>query len=520
MTTSDSPILSSANPPVPQWLLLLLVSGVGALLLWYASAWGVGVWPDSAEYIAAARRMDGFGALFTLPTEWAPGYPVLLALAYLVGDDVFAVTRVLQCLLFAGNLAAAMLLLRELLVQQGNNNSWLPVGGGVVLLFSQHLWQVNFYACSEGPFLLCQQLSALVLLRYLAHNNFRLLGVAAALAALALLFRYAGIAWVGAGSLALLLLQQGDLERRFRSAVIFGSLSLAPFLLWLIANKLLRDETTNREFVVHLVTRADFIDLAGEFASWFAVRQGLFIFLVEVVLCVAVSWLALRRFATTAPPLRRFVVLSAVYVVVYTLVILFSKSFLDAYIPFDDRMFVPAYLFSMLALLACAHQLLLSATEQRTRVIAMLALAFVGVFNAVGLLPVVAATKKTGIGYLSAYMASLSQVEDVPQLHGKIVYSNAPDYLRMRTDFVIHDYPRKFSPTTQLANPEYENELATMRSSVQAGAALLVHYQDLEWRSYFPPGAELEMLGFETILRGNGVRILSFPVAAPAPATE
>ena len=83
----------------------------------------------------------------------------------------------------------------------------LPVFGGLVLLVSATLWQVNFYAWSEAPFLLCLQGSALALLRHVESGTRGTFVAAVALAAMALLFRYAGIAWVGAAALTLLLLQ-------------------------------------------------------------------------------------------------------------------------------------------------------------------------------------------------------------------------------------------------------------------------------------------------------------------------
>jgi hypothetical protein len=123
-------------------LLHLLLAVAGALLLWMSSPWGVGVSPDSAEYIAAARRLTGPADLFNLPTQWAPGYPVLLALAYLFGDDIFATTRLLQCVLLAANIGSGIALLRHVMGRDG----LLPVSGGLVLLVSATLWQVNFYA--------------------------------------------------------------------------------------------------------------------------------------------------------------------------------------------------------------------------------------------------------------------------------------------------------------------------------------------------------------------------------------
>ncbi len=368
-------------------LLHLLLAVAGALLLWMSSPWGVGVSPDSAEYIAAARRLTGPADLFNLPTQWAPGYPVLLALAYLFGDDIFATTRLLQCVLLAANIGSGIALLRHVMGRDG----LLPVSGGLVLLVSATLWQVNFYAWSEAPFLLCLQGSALALLRHVESGTRGTFVAAVALAAFALLFRYAGIAWVGAAALTLLLLQAGSWQQRLRKPVLFGFVALAPFVL-----------------------------------------------------------------------------------------------------------------------LACLLQL---APAPQTQLLAALALIAVAGGNVLALWPGVTAARSQGIGYLSAYMSSVSRVEEVPELARVTVYTNAPDYLRMRTDFTIHDYPRKYAPTTGLANAAYASDAAFMEKQVREGKAVLAHYNGFEWRAYFPTLAELNESGYVRLLAGNGVQLLALPVA-------
>jgi hypothetical protein len=368
-------------------LLHLLLAVAGALLLWMSSPWGVGVSPDSAEYIAAARRLTGPADLFNLPTQWAPGYPVLLALAYLFGDDIFATTRLLQCVLLAANIGSGIALLRHVMGRDG----LLPVSGGLVLLVSATLWQVNFYAWSEAPFLLCLQGSALALLRHVESGTRGTFVAAVALAAMALLFRYAGIAWVGAAALTLLLLQAGSWQQRLRKPVLFGFVALAPFVL-----------------------------------------------------------------------------------------------------------------------LACLLQL---APAPQTQLLAALALMAVAGGNVLALWPGVTAARSQGIGYLSAYMSSVSRVEEVPELARVTVYTNAPDYLRMRTDFTIHDYPRKYAPTTGLANAAYASDAAFMEQQVREGKAVLAHYNGFEWRAYFPTLAELNESGYVSVLAGNGVQLLALPAA-------
>jgi len=493
--------IRTSLPSLLQWL----VAAAGALLLWYSSPWGVGVSPDSAEYISAARMLHASGDFFALPTQWAPGYPVLLSLAWIGIGDPFTLIRLLHCLLLAANISAGIAIMRHVL----GRDSLLPVVGGLVLLVSGTLWQMNFYAWSEAPFLLCLQGSALALLCHLESSSRNTFMAAMVLAALALMFRYAGIAWVGAAALTLLLLQPGDWQQRLRSAVLFGVFAVAPFLVWLALNQLIRNETTNREFVVHVVGTADLLALLQQLGAWFGLHAGL-LFVVAQIVLVTMLVRGVQRVAGLSPRQQQFLLLAGIEVTFYILFILFSKSFLDDYIPFDDRIFSPAWLFALLALLVLTLHLLQQAS---TQAVAVLSLLCISASNLLVSWPAIAAAHAQGAGYLSAYMATVSKVEEVSELALLTVYTNAPDYLRMRSDFNVHDYPRKYAPTTGLANPAYADEVASMTEQVMEGKALLVHYDGFDWRTYFPTLSELNESGYISVMTGAGVQLLAVPAA-------
>jgi hypothetical protein len=300
--------------------------------------------------------------------------------------------------------------------------------------------------------------------------------------------------------------------------LVFGFTAVLPFVLWLLANKLIRDETTNRSLVVHLVDGNDLMALLLQIGSWFGLATGRLFFVAGAALAIA-TWVAALRGKVQAPAgLRQLLWICLAQVVVYTVFIVLSKSLFDAYIPFDERIFVSAWLFTWLGVLAAA----MHASAQGGRQLGV-AVATALVFALSGgwqLLPKLALANERGEGYLSAYMTTrVSKVEELKALAGRTVYSNAPDYLRMRTDFTVHDYPRKFAPTTLLVNPEYQNELATMQQSAGKGEAVLVHYQGFEWRRYFPSLQELQQLGYQEAMSGSGVSILVFPGEAATSQT-
>lgn len=496
------------------WLLAVLIAACGGFSVWYASVWGIGVSPDSAEYLAAARRLHGIGDLLHLPTQWAPLYPVLLKVASFFGPDIFVTTRWLQSLLMAANLLAALWVLQTVTASY----RWQTLVCGVLLLCNFKLWQIAFFAWSEAPFVLCQLLSALCLLRFWQQGGLRWLLWCALFAALAQLFRYAGVAWIGTVCLLLLYRSRTEWRAGLRHGVLFGALALLPFILWLLINKWVRDETTNRTLVMHLITPGDLRELMLQLGSWVGGSAGVLGGAAGLLLTALLVRQALLHKQAASSMQTALMHTGVAYALCYTLFILLSKSFFDAYIPFDDRIFVPAWLFASLALLTLLQWLWDLAVRLERRAVALLCvlLASTGLAQ---LVPDLLVTRLQGQGYFSAYMAQVSDVNAVPALVSRTVYTNAPDFLRMMTDYTVQDYPRKYAPTTKLANPLYQQALDTMQQQVQAETALLVHYQGFEWRAYFPQRDELLKLGYVPVMEGNGVEVLSYPTSPSATQT-
>ena len=498
---------------LPLRILALLISSCGAMLIFYSTSWGIGVSADSAEYITAARRLDSFPAVFTLPSHWAPGYPVLLALANLCNDDILITTRLLQCLLFAVNLYLAS----WLLVRINQSNSPLMIIGSLLFLVSYATYNVHFFAWSEGPLILLQLLSTGCLLGYWQNGSRKLLLGASALAALALLFRYAGVAWIAACGLALLLTGSERFSNRCKQALLYWTVALCPFALWLLVNDLVREETTNREFAVHLITLGNLKILLAMVVTWFGGRQGRPVFVIEAALAAAVLYLAFRRSGDLPSAFRRFARLAVIYTACYTAFILFSKSFLDAQIPLDDRIFMPVFVFSFLVLAGAVARLMLHGDLQG-KAAAVLALVLLLGGNGLHLVSVARARNASGAGYLGESMVSLSRVSEMPLLVGKKVYSNAQEYVRLVSSLEAVEYPRKSSPNTRAANDNFVAELDAMRVAARAHEAYLVHYDIFKYRTYYPSLAELTAAGFEVLMRGRGVTVLGFP-APVAPVT-
>jgi hypothetical protein len=191
---------------------------------------GPGLSPDSVQFLAAAkslaaglgwRRVEG-GPL----VEWAPLLPAWLALGIKLGVAPLLWARA------TGALAAAGVSWALGAWTSRASGSWLAgYGAALVAAVSFPLWFVSAHLWSDAPFLFLALLGVLAL-------DARRWRAAAALAALACLMRYLGVTLVAAGVLWL------ASQRRWRRALWYAGLSLAPLALWLGRNALLTGTAT------------------------------------------------------------------------------------------------------------------------------------------------------------------------------------------------------------------------------------------------------------------------------------
>ena len=144
-----------------------LIAISGFLVVFSSSLWGIGISPDSAEYVNTARQLLSGAGFSSIPSHWAPGYPLLLALLGLVSSDMLEAIRLLQCALFAAMLYVSTLILMVV----NRSHSPAMVLGSALFLVSYTTYNIHFYAWSEAPFMLCQLLSAMQLMRWPKQYN-------------------------------------------------------------------------------------------------------------------------------------------------------------------------------------------------------------------------------------------------------------------------------------------------------------------------------------------------------------
>ncbi len=92
--------------PAPSIVIALFAGTVACILLFWISAYGPGVSPDSIIYLETAVSVasgEGFYANGEPVTHFPPAYPLLLALGSLIGSDILATSRVVHATIFGMN---------------------------------------------------------------------------------------------------------------------------------------------------------------------------------------------------------------------------------------------------------------------------------------------------------------------------------------------------------------------------------------------------------------------------------
>ncbi len=218
---------------------------LGVILILLSTArYGVGLSPDCASYFSAARSLlagEGYrypdGAIYT---HWPPLFPTLLAIPGLVGIDPALAARGVNALAFGGIVFSS-----GLLFSRCARSKAVAVLGTLSVLASAPLLAVSRMAWSEPVFILLAVLFVLLLPQFTRTRSRGVFLVLSALVGLACLERYAGVALIGAGGLAIAVcISRASLPARLAYSSCFCLLSGLPLALWLLRNRLLAGQTT------------------------------------------------------------------------------------------------------------------------------------------------------------------------------------------------------------------------------------------------------------------------------------
>jgi hypothetical protein len=492
-------------------------AAVAGAALAVATPWGLGISPDSAVYIGAARSLArGHG--LTLPADsgtfapivhYPPLYPGLLAVLSLGGSDAIAAAKWINVLLFFGNvfLAGVVVYSATGLVLASVTTACLAATAFPMMLIHSMAW-------SEPLFVLLQSLGILFLLLYFWHSTCRSLLAAAVAMGLSILGRYAGLSLVASGMLGILFLGAAGIKQRLRDAGIFLAVGLVPIGLWVIRNQRVGGTATNRTIGFHPAgfdQISDFIDTVGSWflAFWVSSREIQLLSLCGVAFAGLLVWLlsqtiVARAESTFTERLKAVLFLTTFVVANYLLLLFVSISLLDVQIPLDSRMLSPCYIPSVLFVVSGVT--FLTRREQKSLssrlIVPVLALSAMGI-QLPASLNWLRQLHWEGVGYSSRPWKESETIKRLATLSpSHSIYSNAPDVVYTLLGSPATMIPRKTNTDSNLPNPDYRVQIEQMERELQTTNGVLVFFDRVNWRSYLPSAEELQsLLGLRLMLK-------------------
>jgi 4-amino-4-deoxy-L-arabinose transferase-like glycosyltransferase len=347
------------------YILLIIFIGAGMFLVWYSTIWGAGLISDTFQYAASARSLVS-GDGFSLPygegelqpmTKYPPMFSILLAGFELLGGTALQGARILNILLFGLNIFLVFYSTRDL-----SHSNWFALLTALLFTISFVMVEVHSWALSE-PLYISLSLTALLLAqKYFEETKVTWIVLAALAASAAFLTRYVGVSLVLAMSIILLLNRAGQ-KQRMRDLLLFGGIAVLPMTLWSLRGYLFTRTLNDRTLAFHPLTIKNYVSAVDVIYGWFFPRflvegaEKIFLALTAAALILLSLLIWRSRKASTIrwienfSPEKKISLLHGMYIVLYGVVIIASKTWLDADIGLSDRILSPM-LVSMLILLA------------------------------------------------------------------------------------------------------------------------------------------------------------------------
>ncbi len=482
MTTNQSP---------RSWLpLLLLLSFTGmALLTFVTKPWGMGISPDSVDYLTAARHfLEGHG-LSVLSEEgarvammmWPPLFPVVISGVGFFGLDLFQAARILNILLFGGNI-----LLVGFLLKRFTGSLWIAAAGASLTLSSLCMLKIHSMVWSEPLFLFLSLLTFYGLFLYGEKPQFRFLLFSATSAALAFLTRYAAFALVTTGTLAVFLWGRKKVPHKIRDGVVFAAISWFPVSWWLIRNTLYANEgktAVGLRIQPHPVSLDYLRHALHTVATWFVPENSSGGIKIAVLSIAGVAMIfALRVVGQRFNAFFRMVFLFAFF---YGLMLVCYIAFLGYRISLDNRILSPVFVVLVLFSLLLVHALWgLFEGRNKARVILVSIIAMLGIsyfYRGLAWARTVYHEGQEFSGKAWKESLLLQRVKAMP--HEVPVYTNASDAIYILTGRITLSLPKKKRKReASLTNARW----VQVREALEKRGAVLAYFNRITWRDYYP----------------------------------
>ncbi len=504
MTEGSAPLLPQHRALV--WMLpvlLLALLGAGAVL--YANARCVGLSPDSIHYLSAAHSLRPH------TNHFPPLYPMALYMVHAIfgngPDSWLPMSANVAPYLFAARWLNAALMLVNLVLLVAilwpyvRRLRWGGLAVVIAVAFAvveQDLLIVHVLAWSE-PLFITFTLSGVAALaaglRQKQPGPMRTIWISLAALAYAagLLTRFAGAAWIAAGTLTIFI-HLPDWTSRLRQSLAFGVIACLPMCGWLVYNHVQNLPATDRTATLHGITDKARNEAKTTLAAWIAPKTYsgnddsylahrlapalyvLFGVTLAALIALAVASSTQRSWFEPGEPLPALLLIS---MVCYAILLVGSLIYFDAQTPLDDRILSPLYVLVLLFFVGGLARLVTMA-GRRGNLAAAIAGALCSILllaHGANAIAMVSQWHEEGIGKFSSRSwleSDLLRYVGTEVNLGTPIYSTAADGLTLMGANASL-FPQKIDPGTGQPNPRYSQQMHDMEQRLLQGHGLVIY---------------------------------------------
>lgn len=331
--------------------LIIMFSLIGPILLFITtSKFGLGLSPDSIEYIAVSKNLlegRGFLSFDGIPVvNWPPFYPVLLSFtSFALGIEAATTALIVNVILFGlivysfGNICSKFL-----------NSQLLVVIGLVSILFSIPIFSVSLWGWSELIFILLIIWYINSLISFIENKSKAALIILTLITSLAMLTRYIGVAFYFVTIVVMFFYYDDKKSRKYKSIGLYSLAAFIPVSIWLMRNYTVSGTFTGVRGASRYSVYSNLTLTVEHLLEWympvFLANIKIF-FILGVIATAFVLWsyyhkkIRFKEFnlKIDKKTFTILIIISATYIVSLILV-----STLKAHNPIDSRLLSPVYI--------------------------------------------------------------------------------------------------------------------------------------------------------------------------------
>jgi len=491
-----------------RWIIvgiIILISLIGAVVMFFATRWGPWAYSDGVGYIVNARNLirgDGMGlwrasGRFVLTSHHPPLYILTLASLGVFGVDPLIVARCLSVSLFA--MTILVIGLSTLAITK---NGLLAISLSGVTLSFPILIELYSGVMSEGLFFLLGFSALMVAILSVRTGDMKYMAASGILAGLAFLTRYIGVGFVITCALVVFVFSPLTFRRRIRHAMLITSLGVLPVVLWLIW---LRFQSTAEPVrLVNLTisnlwtnlqpARVALVDSFWKFLPYvralpdltyrvnLLMLLGIFIFLST---CLTFTWLRKHRqdvFEEGTVLLNLTLIL---FSAVYILGLVFSYLFTLPTPDFSLRTLSPALFAFTLSIVIFAF--FAASLRQQTNSLAVIPFLFAAsimVLNYPESRDQVLSLSREGRGFTSLAWQTSPMIEAIQDINPRVLLiTNESVAILLYTNRSAYDFPPVFSEQPVELNNRFGDDASEDTAKIfrEEGAALVL-FDSIFWQ--------------------------------------